>query len=153
MCTCDCPVADCGNAATATVSVIPPFSGLELGTQSATAKNGKVVVSVACPAASQGNCVGTDTLTTAEKVVAPKLTAAKKKKARILTLGKGKFSVPAGKTGKVTIKLNKTALKLLAKKKTLSAKQTIVAHDSRNISKTSTGSVKLKAAKTKKKKS
>ena len=56
-----------------------------------------------------------------------------------------------GKSVKVKIKLNKTALKLLAKKHTLKVKQTIVAHDSRNLSKTTTSRIKLKAAKSKKK--
>lgn len=128
-----------------------PFGGIQLAATSRTVKNGKVTVLVPCPASSQGNCVGTDTLTTAGKVVAPRLTAAKKKKAKVLALGKGHFSIPAGKSAKVTIKLNKTASKLLTKKHTLKVKQTIVAHDSRNLSKKTTGSLNLKAAKTKKK--
>lgn len=110
-----------------------------------TVKNGKVTLALSCPATSIGHCVGTDTLTTASKVVASK----KKKKAKVLTLGKHSFSIPAGKSAKVTIKLNKTALKLIAKKHTLKVKQTVVAHDSRKFSKKTTGSLKLKAAKNK----
>jgi hypothetical protein len=128
---------------------IVPFGGVQLGSQTLTVKNGKVTVTLLCPATSQGNCVGVDTLNTAGKVVAPRLTAAKK--AKILTLGKGSFSIAAGHSGKVTIRLNKTALKLLAKKHTLKVKQTIVAHDSRNVSKTTSGNLKLKAAKPKNK--
>jgi len=103
------------------------------------------------PPSSQGNCVGTDTFLSAAKLVAPRLATAKKhKKTKILTLGKGTFSIPPGKTAKVTIKLNNTALKLLAKKHTLKAKQKVVSHDSRNNPVTTTAAVKLKLAKKKK---
>lgn len=121
----------------------PKFGGLKLKGKTVTVKHGKVTLALSCPATSVGNCVGTDTLTTASKVIASN------RKAKILTLGKHSFSIPAGKSAKVTIKLNKTALKLLAKKHTLKVKQTIVAHDSRNLSKKTTGSLKLKAAKKK----
>lgn len=119
----------------------PQFGGLKLKGKTVTVKHGKVTLALSCPATSIGNCVGTDTLTTASKVV-----ASTKKKAKILTLGKHVFSIPAGKSAKVTIKLNKTALKLLAKKHTLKAKQTVAAHDSRNLSKKTTASLKLKTA-------
>src|SRR3954454_20521911 len=145
---------DAAKTVTATFNAIPipPFGGLTLSGKTVTVKHGKVTLTVTCPATSIGNCIGTDTLATASKVVAPKVTAAaKKKKAKILKLGRGKFSIAAGKSGKVTIKLNKLALKLLAKKHTLKVKQTIVAHDSRNVSKKTSGSLKLKAAKQKKK--
>jgi len=122
----------------------PQFGGLKLRGRTVTVKNGRVTLALSCPARSIGNCVGADTLTTASKVVSAK------KKAKILTLGTHRFSIPAGKTAKVTIKLNKTALKLIAKKHTLKVKQTVVTHDSRNISKKTTGSLELKAAKTKK---
>jgi uncharacterized repeat protein (TIGR01451 family) len=139
------------NAATAITTVLAPFGGLELRSQTVTVTNGKVQLIVACPVRSLGTCVGTDTLTTARKVVVPKPVGAMAKKAKILTLGKRRLSIAAGKTSKVAIKLNKTALKLLAKKHTLKATQTIVAHDSRNKAKTSTGSVKLRAGTTKRK--
>jgi hypothetical protein len=138
--------------ATPLASLLAPFGGLMLRSQSATVgKHGKVSLSLSCPAGAVGNCVGINTLTTASKVVAPKLTAAKKKGPKVLTLGNGHFTIAAGKSGKVTIKLNKTALKLLAKKHTLKVKQTIVAHDARNLSTETTGSLKLNAAKPPKK--
>jgi hypothetical protein len=122
-----------------------PFGGIQIASLTVTVKSGRVTVIVSCPATAVGNCVGTDTLTTASKVIAPRLVAAKKS-AKILKLGTAKFSIASGARGKVTIKLNKTALKLLAKKSTLKASQTIVAHDSRNASKKSTGQLKLKLA-------
>jgi hypothetical protein len=143
-----CTVAlDSAMNLTATFNAVPrqapEFGGLKLKGKTVTVKHGKVTLALSCPATSIGKCVGTDTLTTASKVVAAK------KKAKILTLGKHRFSIPAGKSAKVTIKLNKTALKLLAKKHTLKIRQTVVARDSRNLSKKTTGSMTLKAAKKK----
>ena len=86
--------------------------------------------------------MGTDTLTTAGKVTLKPVAA--KKKAKVLTLGRGSFSIAPGKTQEVTIKLSKNARKLLAKKHKLKTKQTVVGHDSRNLPKTTTGAVTLK---------
>jgi hypothetical protein len=97
-----------------------------------------VKLTLVCPAAAIGSCAGTDVLTTARKV-----RAAKGKKARVLVLGKGKFSIAPGATGTVTIKLSKAALKLLAGKRTLKARQTTAASDSRNVPVTTTGPLKL----------
>src|SRR5205085_2451336 len=131
----------------------PPFAGLTLHGQTLTVgSNGKVTVSVPCPAAALGNCVGTDTLKTTSpvslKVVAAK---AKKKKAKVLTLGHAHFSIAPGKTGKVTIKLSKTAFRYLVKKHKLKVLEIVVAHDSRNVNKTSRTTITLKAPKPKKK--
>jgi hypothetical protein len=125
------------------------FAGLPLTSQKITvAKNGKVVLSLPCPAATAGSCAGTDTLKTTGPVAAN--VAAKRKrhnKRRVLTLGSARFSIPAGDTGKVTIKLSKAARKLLAKKHTLKVLEVVVAHDSRGTTKTSSAKVKLKARK------
>jgi uncharacterized repeat protein (TIGR01451 family) len=145
------------NSATVTTQVfdqaapgVMPFGGLKLAAQTLTVdKHGKLQIPLSCPAASVGNCVGTDTLQTAGKVTF-KVTAATKKKAKILTLGKTRFAIPAGTTKKITIKLSHNALKLLKKKHTLKAKQKVVSHDSRNKPVTTTAAVKLKLAKKKK---
>jgi hypothetical protein len=128
-----------------------PFGGVALGSHTLKVKNGRVVVTVPCPADAVGNCAGTDTLATAGKVAAPKAIFAAKRKKKVLKLGKGRFSIAPGKRGKVTIKLNRTALKLLKKHRTLRAKQTVVAHDSRNVNRTTTGKLKLTAPKKPKK--
>lgn len=144
------------NTATATVQVLPPFSagtfgGVRLVGKSVTVdRHGRVTIKLACPASAAGNCKGRDTLKTAGRVTAPRLVAAKRK-AKILRLGTGTFTIPAGKSAKVTIKLNKTARKLLAKRHTLKVKETVVAHDLANKPVTTTGSLKLKATKAQKK--
>jgi hypothetical protein len=132
----------------------PPFAGLVLHGQTLTVgTNGKVTLNVPCPAAALGNCTGTDTLKTTGpvslRVVAAK---AKKKKAKVLTLGHAHFSIAPGKTGKVTIKLSKTAFKYLKKKHKLKVLEIVVAHDSRNVAKTSQTKITLKAPKAKKEK-
>jgi hypothetical protein len=135
---------------TPTPPASPPFGGLSVRSQTVVATHGIVVLRLSCPAGAQGGCAGTDTLSTVVKVAGARLVGAKKRKTKVLTLGKGSFAIAAGTSGKVTFELNHTALKLLARKHTLKARQTVVAHDSRNVSKTSTGKVKLKAAKAKK---
>ena len=129
-----------------------PFKGLTLKSRTVTVdKNGNAVVEVSCPATAVGNCVGTDTLNTASKVTV-KLVAARKKKAKILKLGSAKFSIAPGKKLKLKINLSKQARSLLAKKKKLRAVETVVAHDSRNVSKTTKANLTLKAPKAKKRK-
>jgi hypothetical protein len=140
----------CPASQTPTPPASPPFGGLSVRSQTVAAKHGIVMLRLSCPASAQGDCAGTDTLSTTVKVAAARLVDAKKRKTKVLRLGRGSFAIAAGKSGKVRFKLNHTALKLLARKHTLKAKQTIVAHDSRNVSKTSSGRVKLKAAKVKK---
>jgi hypothetical protein len=139
---------------TVAVSPFATFTGLTLRAQRVTVgKNGKVTLSVPCPATAVGNCVGIDTLKTTGPVLPPKVqTAAKRKKKKVLTLGHSSFSIKPGTTGKVTIKLSKAARKLLAKKKKLKVLEIVVAHDSRNISKTTKAKITLKAPKAKKKK-
>ena len=128
-----------------------PFGGIAVAAQTVTVRHGKVTLRLSCPTSAQGSCTGTDTLSTAGKVAVRRIAAAKKRRTRILKLGKGVFTIPAGTTGKVTIKLNRSATKLLARKTIVSSKQTILAHDSRDASKKTSGSVKLKSAKAKKK--
>jgi hypothetical protein len=140
--------------AAAGIAAPGPFGGIALLLQTARAdRKGNVLLDVTCPATAVGNCVGTDTLTTAGKVKVKLLAAkSKKKKAKILKLGSARFSVPPGTKLRLKIKLSKTALKLLKQKKTLKAIQTVVAHDSRNVNKTSKTRITLKAPKAKKRK-
>jgi ribosomal protein L28 len=123
-----------------------PFGGIELRAQTLSVdKHGKVKVSVACAAIAVGDCIGTYTLNTAGKVTL-KAVAAKAKKAKILTLGRSGFSIPAGQTRTVTIKLSAKALRLLAKKHKVKATQIVLAHDARNVAKRTTGPITLKLA-------
>jgi hypothetical protein len=139
---------------TLSVSAAGPFAGVALLTKTYKVdKKRNVLVDVTCPVTAVGNCVGKDTLTTAGKVRArPVAARRKKKKARILKLGSANFSIPPGTTRKLKIKLSKKAFTLLKQKKRLKAIETVVAHDSRNVSKTAKAKVTLKAPKAKKKK-
>ncbi len=119
-----------------------PFSGLKLRSQTIkVGKSGKVKITATCAATAVGNCVGTDTLTSAGKVRLRRIGA--KRKTKTLRLGKATFSLPAGQTRKITIKLSKSALKLLAKEHRVKAVQRAVSHDSRNTPKTTTGRITL----------
>jgi streptogramin lyase len=127
--------------------ILPPFAGVALASQTATvAKNRKLQLLLSCPAITIGSCAGTDTLKTRGPVAA-KAAKHKKRKKRVLKLGSARFSISAGNTGKVTIKLSKVAFKLLAKKHTLKVLEVAVAHDSGGTPKTSTARITLKARK------
>jgi PKD repeat protein len=90
-------------------------------------KSGAVTVKVSCPAA-ESNCSGTVTLRTLSAVPATNAAAAKRR-ASILTLASGSFSVAGGKVQTITLHLSSRARTLLKRSKTLRAKATIVAHD------------------------
>jgi hypothetical protein len=98
------------------------FGGIKLKTRKYKVKKGAVTFSLRCPATVSGRCTGTLALRTAKKVAARK--GAKKRR---LALGKHSFSIASGKTGKVVVKLNKTARKLLRKHRSLKARATITA--------------------------
>jgi uncharacterized repeat protein (TIGR01451 family) len=124
-------------------AITAPFAGVRVADLSMVVdKRGRVTVTVGCPAASVGSCVGSDKLTTVGKVT---VAAGKRRHASVLTLGTSNFSIAAGQTQRVTITLSKTARRLLTRKHTLRARQTAVAEDSRGNSKTTTASATLKS--------
>jgi hypothetical protein len=81
-------------------------------------------------------CVGKDTLHTIKAFAV----SAKHKR----QLGSASFSIPAGKTKTITIKLTSTALKLLSQKHTLAALERVIAHDGQGTSKTTTARITIK---------
>jgi hypothetical protein len=118
------------------------FLGVQVHSQILTVlKNGTVKVKIQCPPSALGNCVGSVTLKWLGAI-----TVSVKHKKRVLTIGRARFSIAAGHTGTVTIKLSKTALKLLARKRKLHVLGKVVAHDTRGVPKTSSATVALKAA-------
>ena len=86
-----------------------------------------------CPAASFGNCVGTDSILSVGGGKL-KLVAAKPRR-----FGKAGFTIAPGKSRKVTIKLSRAAQKLLARVHTLEVRELVVAHDSRGETTRTTG--------------
>jgi hypothetical protein len=122
-----------------------PFHGVTLHPQTLTVKRGAIHVAGTCPPDALVQCVGTDTLTTI-KAVSVRVEPKRKK---ILKLGSAHFSIPAGHTASIKIKLSKQALKLLAKAHPLRVRETVVAHDQSAVSKTSRTTLTLKLAKKK----
>ncbi|HXN39810.1 MAG TPA: hypothetical protein VN892_17380 [Solirubrobacteraceae bacterium] len=106
---------------------------------------GAVSVKVSCPAG-ESRCSGTVTLRTLAAVSVPAARAAKKK-ASVLTLATGSFTVAGGKVATVKLHLSAKARVLLARSRTLRARATLVAHDPAGATHTTQTVVTLRAAK------
>lgn len=118
------------------------FPGLKLHSQTLTVlNNGAVQVSIGCPPGALVSCVGTDVLTSLGAIAV----SVTHKEKRLLTFGSKSFSIPAGHTGQVTMKLSKTALKLLARKHRLKVLESVTGHDNSGGSKTTTTTLTLKS--------
>ncbi|MEA2373606.1 MAG: hypothetical protein QOD53_69 [Thermoleophilaceae bacterium] len=115
-----------------------PFTGVVVKAKKATVKKGKAKIKVTCPAGTPGRCVGTLKLVSAKKL--------EKKKRK---LGRGSFSIAAGKSATVTIKISKRGRAYLKGHMSLAAKATAIAHDGAGTVKTTGGKVKLTRAKKK----
>jgi PKD domain len=116
-----------GRSATATASVFiayPPFAGVAIGRGRVRAsRKGAVKLTVSCPATTVGRCAGTLTLDGA----------------------RASFSLPAGASKPVTVKLPKSKLKTLRKKRRQTFTAVAVAHDANGTSRTSTAKLTLLA--------
>jgi hypothetical protein len=106
---------------------------------------GAVSVKVSCPAG-ESRCSGTITLRTLAAVSVSAARAAKKK-ASVLTLATGSFTVAGGKVATVKLHLSAKVRLLLARLRTLRARATLVAHDPAGATQTTQTIVTLRAAK------
>jgi hypothetical protein len=112
------------------VQLPPPFTGVRIAAQKLRAsRTGVIRVKVSCPAATVGSCIGTLTLT----------------RSGGRKLGKATFAIAPGLTGRVSVKLSKTALKALRKAGQTKATATAVAHDVNASRKTTAGKLTLLA--------
>ncbi|GAC1318314.1 MAG: hypothetical protein NVSMB25_07600 [Thermoleophilaceae bacterium] len=110
-----------------------PFLGITLGPPKVrVARDGAVHVEIGCPARSQGNCVGIDTLSLNGRVRVRRGLPARRQ--RPTALGSQRFSISPGTTRAITIRLSRRARRMLAKRRSLTASQTAITHDSRGIS-------------------
>lgn len=136
--------------ATGSVHVLAlPSLIITLGKTSLTvSKGGTVSLPVSCPSTSLDPCNGTVSLVTAGKVLVAKKHKARK---RTLKLGSGKFSVPAGKTGTVKIKLSAAGRKALARTGKLRANATFTLTNRAGVSNKTVKHLTLKRAKARKK--
>jgi hypothetical protein len=136
------PTPKSANHAGTSPRICPPqFGGVVIPTQTATVKQGKVPVTVRCPAKAKGRCQGTLVLKTAKKI-------GPKGHRRIVTLGKTTFSIVAGKGPKVRVPLSKAGKHAMSNHKSLGAVATATAHDGTGKTKTTSGQVTVKRAAT-----
>jgi hypothetical protein len=126
------------SATTAAVTEAPPvppppgppaYSGISLkALTKVVGKKGVVSLSLACPAAAVGGCVGSDTIKLGKATLASK-----------------PFAMGPGKTAKVSFKLSKSVRKRLAKRGRLSAKQLVTSSDVRGVVVPTSAKLTLKA--------
>ena len=116
--------------------------GMTLATRSLRAtRGGTVDVRLRCPAAEQsGPCAGTVVLKTAKRVAVRR--GARRK---VVTLGRGTFSIASGKTGRARIRLSKANRSLLRRLRRMKVKATIDAHDQAGNGRATTGTLSLRA--------
>jgi hypothetical protein len=118
------------SAPTAPVAAIPPpaFDGIALGATTVNVRRkGIVTLSLSCPGDADLACLGTDTLKLGKK-----------------KLGSKSFLIFSGARGKLKITLSKANRKLLAKRKKLKARQTVVSRDARRQSVTTSAQLTLR---------
>jgi PKD repeat protein len=123
----------------------PPVPDATLAsTALAVSPAGAVALKVTCPAG-ESSCTGTVTLRTLGAVSAARGRGAKHKKASVLTLGSGSFTIAGGQVKVVTLHLSAKARALLARTHVLRAQATIVAHDPAGATHTTQVTVTLRA--------
>ena len=123
---------------------LAPVPDAELASTSLqVSSSGAVTLKVSCPAG-ESSCSGTVTLRTLNAVIAGGGHAARKK-ASVLTLAIGSFTVAGGKVRAVTLHLSAKARALLARSHMLRARATVVAHDPAGRSHTTQTIVTLRA--------
>jgi hypothetical protein len=132
-----------GRSSTATASVfvaepsppppLPTFAGVSIAKQKVkVSRKGVAKVRVKCPAAASGSCTG-------------KLKVTAKLRKRV-TIGSKAFSIPAGKTAAVSVKLSKAARARVRKNGRLNAIATGTAKDANGLTKVGTGTLVLTSA-------
>jgi hypothetical protein len=106
------------------------FAGVGFGARTASVnRRGSARVALTCPAGS-GGCSGKLTLSAAKR----------------MQLGSARFRIAAGSTRNVTVKLTKSARKLLARKRKLRARAVVAASNAAGVQRTSSGVVQLVAS-------
>jgi hypothetical protein len=115
-------------------------------------RHGRITVLVSCPAEANGRCVGRLTLTTVKKFLLRLGFAqeARKKKPKRVKVGSSAFSIAAGKTGKVRVKVSKRARKLVTSRRKLAVALAMKSHDGSGVSRSAKARITLKAPKRKK---
>jgi hypothetical protein len=127
------------------VSFVPPVPDAELAVTSLqVSASGTVTLKISCPAA-ETTCAGTVTLRTLAAVIAGGGNTVSKK-AAILTLTSGTFTVAGGKVQAFTLHLSRRARALLRHARTMRVRVTLVAHDPRGAVHTTRTVVTLRSS-------
>ena len=106
-------------------------------------RSGAVTLKISCPAA-ETSCAGTVTLRTLGAVIAAGGDLSKK--AAILTLTAGTFTVAGGRVHAITLRLSSRARALLRHARTMRVRATLLAHDPRGATHTTRTIVTLRAS-------
>jgi hypothetical protein len=124
--------ASIATAVVTTTALPRPFAGVTVGKQTVrVSRKGVAKVKVKCPKAARGSCAGT-----------LRLTARLRKRA---TIGSKRFSIKAGATRAVSVKLSKRARARLRRNGRLNAVATGTAKDASGLTKVGTGTLVLTA--------
>jgi hypothetical protein len=114
-----------GRGADRTFTTGHTFAGVKLVSKTAAVRHGRARIRVRCPAGAARTCAGTLRLKTARKV---RLRRGARR--RFVALGRKHFSIPAGRTARVSVKLSHAGRALLKREGTLEARARAVATDS-----------------------
>ncbi len=121
----------------------PPNGGLKLGTGALTAANLAGPLTLG-QAQNPPTAATTQTLTVPGAVAAAASHKKSKSKPKPIVIGKGATTVPAGKTVSITLTLTSAGRKLLSKKHSLKATETIVAKNSAGQTQTTIRTVTIR---------
>ncbi len=113
------------------------------GSTATVSSSGSFTLKITCPS-SETTCSGTVTVRTL-KAVAASVAHGAKKKAAILTLASGSFSVGGGQVKTITLHLSSKGRILLTHSHSVAGRATILAHDPLGASHTTTSNVTLRA--------
>jgi len=126
------------------MSFVPPVPDVELArTSLQVSPSGAVTLEISCPAA-ETSCAGSVILRTLGAVIAGGANA-RSKKAAIVTLAAGTFTVAGGKVHAITLHLSSRARAMLRHTHTMRVRATLLAHDPRGASHTTRTVITLRA--------
>jgi hypothetical protein len=116
------------------------FAGIKLHSGVvAVSKSGKVFLQLGCPLSALVACTGTDTLSLLGAFKAAG-------RHRNVKVGSARFSIPAGRTKRVVIRLTSRARTALRRARSLKVLETVVVHDARNVPRKTTAKITLRPA-------
>jgi hypothetical protein len=107
-----------------TFTTVDSFAGVKILSKAASVRRGRARIRVRCPVGAASICTGTLRLRTAGKV---RLRRGARR--RVVALGRKRFSIPVGRTARVSVKLSRAGRRLLKKRRKLKARARAVATD------------------------